>query len=283
MRSSLVRLGACALVLGATAGVAAAQQLELPRKSPNAKITQTVGVTDITVEYSSPAVRGRKIRGGLVPYNQVWRAGANAATKVTFSRDVVVGNSAVPAGSYAFFVIPAPGKWTLILNKDANQFGAFTYKKQDDLVRVEVKPQPAPMRERLAYGFSSFSDDKAALDLEWEKVKVSLPIKLHTEEQVAAGIKGLENGGWNPWAQAARWALDAKRYDTAMELADKSIALKATWLNTFVKAQVLAARGKYKEAHALAEKAKQMGDKEPKGFFMKDEVEAALKTWKTKS
>ena len=282
MRSTLVRLSACALVLTAAA-TAGAQQLELPRASPGAKVTQTVGVTDITVEYSSPAVRGRKIWGGLVPYNQVWRAGANAATKITFSKDVVIGNTPVPAGAYAFFVIPTPGKWTLILNKDANQFGAFTYKKEDDLVRVEVRPQPAPPRERLAYGFSTFTDATASLDLEWEKVKVSLPIKLHTEEQVAASIKGLENGGWNPWAQAARWELDQKHYDTAAQLVEQSIQIKPTWLNTFVKAEVLAARGNYKEARALAEKAHEMGMQQPKGFFMKPEVEAALKAWKTKS
>jgi hypothetical protein len=283
MRSTLLRLSACALVAVATTATAAAQQLELPRPSPNAKVTQTVGVTDISVDYSSPAVRGRKIWGGLVPYGQVWRAGANAATKITFSRDVVVGKTAVPAGSYSFFVLPTANKWTLILNKDANQFGAFTYKKGEDLVRVEVKPQPAPMRERLAYAITNFTDSTASLDLEWEKVKVSLPIKLHTDEQVAASIKGLQSGGWSPWAQAARWELDQKHYDTATQLVDKSIEIKPTWLNTFVKAQLLAARGNYKEAHALAEKAKAMGEQQPQGFFMKDQVEAALKTWKTKS
>lgn len=277
MKSTILGLGAALLV----AATAHAQQLELPRPSPNAHVTQTVGVTDITVDYSSPAVRGRKIWGGLVPYNEVWRAGANAATKITFSKDVVVGDKAVPAGSYAFFVIPTPTKWTLILNKDANQFGAFTYKKEADFLRVEVKPQPSPMRERLAYGFSNFTDTTAQLDLEWEKVRVSLPIKLHTDEQVAESIKRFENSGWSPWVQAARYELDKKHYPEAMSLVDTSLKLKETWLNTFVKAQLFAAKGDYKAAYPLAEKAKQMGANDP-DFFMKDQVDAALKQWKTK-
>lgn len=275
-------LGACAIAL-ALGGSARAQQLELPRPSPNAHVTQTVGVTDITVDYSSPAVRARKIWGGLVPYNQVWRAGANAATKITFSKDVTVGDKVVPAGSYAFFVIPAPApnKWTLILNKDANQFGAFTYKKDDDFMRVEVKPQPSPMRERLAYEITNFTDTTASLELEWERVRVTLPIKLHTDEQVAQSIKHFETAGWSPWAQAARYELDKKHYAEGLTLVETSLKLKETWLNTFVKAQLLAAKGDYKQAYPLAEKAKQMGANDP-DFFMKDQVDQALKQWKSK-
>ena len=112
---------------------------------------------------------------------------------------------------------------------------------------------------------------------------MSLPIKVHTDEQVAASIKGLENGGWSPWAQAARYELEKKNYDAGMKLVDQSIQIKETWLNTFVKAQLLAGKGNYKEAYPLAQKAKEMGDKEGDNFFMKGEVEAALKSWKTKS
>lgn len=279
--STLLRFGACAL-LSSFASTALAQRIELPAASPGAKVSQTVGVTEISVEYSSPAVKNRKIWGGLLPYGEVWRAGANAATKVTFSKDVTVDGKAVPAGSYAFFVIPTASKWTLILSKKTDQFGAFTYKKEDDLLRVDVKPQPIAPRERLAYLISNFSDSAASLDLEWEKVRASLPIKLHTEEQVAATIKGLQNGGWQPWTAAARYELDKKHWDDGLQLVEKSIDLKETWLNTFVKAQLLAGRGNYKEAYPLAQKAKEMGDKDGQSFFMKDEVDAALKNWKGK-
>jgi hypothetical protein len=271
---------AAALALTTTAS---AQQLELPRPSPNAKVSQVIGVTEISVDYSSPGVKNRKIWGGVVPYNQVWRAGANSATKITFAKDVIIDGKPVAAGSYAFFVLPTPTKWTLILSKNANQFGAFTYKKEDDVLRVDVRPQPAPMRERLAYQFSSFNDAGGSLDLEWEKVRVSLPIKVHTDEQVAASIKNFMNNGWSPWAQAARYELEKKNIDEGMKLIETSIQLKETWLNVFVKAQLLAAKGNYKEALPLAEKAKEMGEKDSADFFLKADVDNALKTWKTKS
>jgi hypothetical protein len=279
---AIVRLTTLAVTTLA-ASAASAQQLELPRPSPNAKVSQVIGVTEVSVEYSSPAVKGRKIWGGLVPYNQVWRAGANSATKITFAKDVIIDGKPLVAGSYAFFVLPTPTKWTLILSKNANQFGSFNYKKEDDVLRVDVKPQPAPMRERLAYGFSGFNDAGGSLDLEWEKVRVSLPIKVHTDEQVAANIKAFMSSGWSPWAQAARYELEKKNYDDGLKLVDTSIQLKETWFNDFIKAQLLAARGNYKEALPLAQKSKDMGDKEGDNFFLKDEVDAALKAWKSKS
>ncbi|MCU1281548.1 MAG: hypothetical protein JWM53_5094 [bacterium] len=279
---STVRLAA-ALAVAAVALPASAQQLELPRPSPNAKVSQFIGVTEVAVDYSSPGVKGRKIWGTVVPYDKVWRAGANSATKVSFSKEVVIDGKPVAAGSYAFFVVPTATKWTLILNRDPKQAGIFGYNKADDLLRVDVKPQAIPMREHLAYGFSSFNDAGGALDLEWEKVRVSLPFKVKTDEQVAASIKGLQNSGWSPWANAARYELDKKNYDEGLQLVDKSIQIKETWLNDFVKAQLLAARGNYKDALPLAQKAKELGDKEGEGFFLKDDVDAALKTWKTKS
>jgi hypothetical protein len=281
MRTTFVHcLGACALMLVAVP--ASAQQLELPRPSPGASVKQTVGTTDISVDYSSPAVRGRKIWGGVVKWDEVWRAGANAATRITFSKDVSIGDKPVPAGSYSFFVVPTPTKWTLILNKEANQFGAFAYHKDQDYMRVEVKAQPSGHRERLVYLITNFTDNAASIDLEWEKMKVSLPVKLHTDEQVAASVKQLQANGWSPWANAARYELDKKNYDLGLTLVDQSLAITPTWLNTFVKAQLLAGKGNFKDAYPLAQKAKEMGDKAGDNFFLKDEVETALKAWKGK-
>jgi hypothetical protein len=268
------------VVLAAAPGFA--QQLDLPRPSPSAKVTQTVGLTEITVEYSSPAVRGRTIWGQLVPFDQVWRAGANAATKVTFSKDVVVGTTPVHAGSYALFFIPGKESWTAILNQDYNQAGAFNYKKELDIVRVDVKPEPIAMRERLAYLVSDFTNDAAKLCLEWEKVRVSVPLKLDTSAQVAANLKNLDDNGWSPYNAAARWELDQKDYDAAMAYVDKSLAIKEEWPNLWTKAQIFAAKNKYKEAYALAQKADQLGQKNPQRFFMADEVKKAVSEWKGK-
>ena len=281
MRATVI--GAVLVGVALAASPASAQQVDLPRPSPNAKLSQFIGVTEVTVEYSCPGVKSRKIWGGVVPYDKVWRAGANSPTKITFSKDVVIDGKPLAAGAYTFLIIPTATKWTLIFNRDPKGAGVFGYNKADDVLRVDVKPQPAPMRERLAYLFSNENDAGGTLDLEWEKVRASLPIKVKTDEQVAASIKGFENGGWSPWANAARYQLEHKNIDDGMALIEKSIGLKETWLNDFVKAQLLAARGNYKDALPLAQKAKELGSADADNFFLKDDVDAALKAWKSKN
>ena len=119
--------------------------LELPRPSPFAKVSQEVGLTQITVDYSSPGVKGRKIWGALVPFDKMWRTGANQATKITFSKDVTFVDKAVPAGTYSLFTIPAKsGEWTVILNKNPNQGGTGQYKQDLDLLRFQARPQVIP-------------------------------------------------------------------------------------------------------------------------------------------
>jgi hypothetical protein len=273
---------AAASVCFALAPAASAQQLELPRPSPNAKLTQTVGLTDITVEYSSPGVKKRPIWGALVPYDQVWRAGANAATRITFNKEVSVGETPVPAGSYSFFVIPAKtGPWTLVLNKN-DKAATREYKVEQDVLRLKVKPEAISHRERLAYVISNFSDDAASLDLEWEKVRVSLPIKLKTSEQALANIKGVSESTWRPYNSAARYMLETKKdYDAGLELIERSLSIKEDWQNDWTKASLLAAKGDFKAAYSLAEKANSLGEK-AEFFFAADEVKKALTEWKSK-
>jgi hypothetical protein len=259
-----------------------AQDLELPRPSPNAKITQTVGLTDISVEYSAPGVKGRKIWGELVPYDKLWRAGANAATKVTFSRDVTIDGKPVPAGSYAFFAIPGKTTWTLILSKDLKQAGTGAeYKQENDQLRVTVKPQPIRMRERLAYQVLDFDDNKATLALDWEKIRVALPIQVGTAAQVQANITAYQDNSWRPLNNAARYQLDSKNYDAGLALVEKSLQIKEDWLNVWTKAQLLAGKKQYKEAYPLAQRAAELGEKAPV-FFFADDVKKALNDWKNK-
>jgi hypothetical protein len=260
-----------------------AQQLDLPRPSPNAKITQTVGLTEISVEYSAPGVKGRKIWGELVPYDKLWRAGANAPTKISFSRDVKIGGQTVPAGSYAFYAIPGKSTWTLILNKDLNQAGTGAdYKQELDQLRVTAKPQPIRMRERLAYQVLDFDDAHATLALDWEKLRVPMAIQVDTDAQVQGNIAAYENDSWRPLTSAARYQLESKKdYDAGLKLVDKSLQLKEDWLNVWTKAQLLAAKGQYKEAYPLAQRAQELGEKAPV-FFFADDVKKALNTWKNK-
>jgi tetratricopeptide (TPR) repeat protein len=263
---------------------AARADLDLPRPSPSAKVVQTVGLTDITVDYSSPGVKGRKIWGGVVPYDQMWRAGANAATKITFSRDVTFAGKPVPAGSYAFFVIPTKAAWTVILNKKADQAGiGRDYKEADDLLRVQVTPKAAPFRERLAYLLTDFTDDKASLDLEWEKLRLPIPITVKTSEQALGNINAAIDGGWRTYANAARYMLENKKdYDTGMKYIDQSLALKEDWFNLWIKAELLKAKGNAPEARATGERAYELGKKSP-GFFLESEIKKTLEDWKKKS
>lgn len=272
-------LASLLMLAGATAS---AQQLDLPRPSPFAKVQQTAGLTEITVDYSSPGVKGRKIWGGVVPWGELWRAGANSATKVTFGKDVSVGGTAVPAGSYSLFVIPAEKTpWTIVLNKDATA-STGAYKKELDLVRVEAKPTPQPMRERLAYAIQDFSNDAANIDLEWEKVRVRLPIKLATEQQVAATLKNLEENPGSAFTSAARYELEQKKdYEAGLKYADKALSMGPDWLAYWTKAQLLAAKNNYKEAVVNAEKANELGQKSAR-FFFADEVKKALTDWPKK-
>lgn len=278
---STLTLVASAAVLLVTSRASA--QLDLPRPSPSAKVSQVIGLTEISVDYSSPAVKGRKIWGGVVPYDQMWRTGANQATKITFSRDVTFGDKAVPAGTYALFTIPTQGAWTVILNKKAEQGGTGRdYKADLDLVRFQVHPKAAPFRERMAFLFSDFNDDKGLLDLEWEKLRLSIPIKASTEEQSLANIAKAIDGAWRTYANAARYMLDTKKdYATGLKYIDQSLALKEDWFNLWIKASLLAATGKNKEAIAMGEKAYALGQKAD-FFFLEPEIKKTLAEWNKK-
>ncbi len=162
----------------APAAAPAAAKPEAPRPSPAAKVQQRVGLTDITVDYFSPAVKKRKIWGELVPQDKLWRTGANGSTKLTFSKDVVVADKPVPAGTYALLTIPGKKEWTVVLNKNTGLGGNMDkHSEAEDVAKFTVKPKSNPHRERMTFIFSDFTDDSTSLDLEWEKVKVSLPIK----------------------------------------------------------------------------------------------------------
>lgn len=263
------------------ASAAFAQGLELPAASPAAKVTQRIGLTDVTVEYSSPGVKGRKIFGTVVPLNQVWRTGANGATTVTFSQPVKIGGKDVPAGTYGLLSIPGLSNWTLIVSKNTSVTSPGAYQESEDVVRVQAKPQRIPARERLTFLFSDFDDAGGKLDLEWEKVRVSLPIEVATAAQVKQNVEQSLGQAWRPFANAARYNLGTKGdLNQALTWADQSISLQENWFNVWTKAEILNALGKKDEALAQAQKAKELGSKNPQGFFFAADVEKALTSWK---
>jgi hypothetical protein len=148
------------------------------RISPKAEVMQQVGFTDIEISYGRPGVKGRVIWGKLVPYDAVWRAGANEATKFTFSTDVYIEGKLLKKGSYSFFTIPGKKEWTIIFNKVADQWGAFEYNESQDALRFKVKPEKGNMQEWLAYTITKTSDNTAVISLEWEKLRIPFKVEV---------------------------------------------------------------------------------------------------------
>lgn len=148
-----------------------------PAKSPAAEIEQVVGNTTIEVDYARPSARGRTIYGDLVPYGEVWRAGANASTKLSFSRPVKIGGKQLAAGVYSLFAIPGKDEWTIILNKDTAAWGSYQYSEALDAVRLTAKPvKIEPYVETFTIGFDALKDDSATLQLDWANTRVAFPI-----------------------------------------------------------------------------------------------------------
>jgi hypothetical protein len=248
-------LFAAGLAVLASAAVSAQQQpLTIPRPSPNASLSQTVGITEVTLHYSRPGVKGRAIWGGLVPYNEVWRTGANENTTISFSTPVKVEGHELPAGLYGLQTIPTPGEWTVIFSKDAQLWGAFDYKQEHDALRVQVKTAPAEPQERMGFEITDLTDTSAKVVLRWEKLQVPFKIEVDTPRLVADAAKGALR--WQSSYQAANYCIDNNTcLDDAGRWLDASIALNANFTNQRAKALWLAKKNDYKGAAAAGEKA----------------------------
>ena len=259
----------------------AAPEVDLPRESPAARVFQQVGLTDIEVQYGSPAVKGRAIWGGVVPYDKPWTISASQPTTIRFSKDVEVAGKAVPAGTYRLSALPGKTEWTLVLGKTiAASSGGRDATPDADAIRIKVRPRTAPPREHLAFAFSDFSDDKATLDLEWAKLRVSIPIATHTTEQVLAGIDELDDA-WRSYANAARFMLETRKdFDAGLKYADRSLSLKEDWYTYWIKAALLAAKHEYKEAVVQGDRAYELGQKAGDGFTLASELKKALADWR---
>src|SRR6266498_4970677 len=162
--------------------------LNVPQASPQASVAQTVGVTDIKISYHRPAVNKRKIWGELVPYNEVWRAGANENTTISFSSDVTVGGQKLAAGTYGLHMLPTDKDWTVIFSNQSAAWGSFSYDPKEDAARITVTPQPADFQERLSYSLDEPSDTSVEAVMRWEKVRVAFPIEVDTPQVVVASL-----------------------------------------------------------------------------------------------
>jgi hypothetical protein len=199
-----ILLYAASMLLACTAMNTYAQSVKVPPLSTTQTIEQELGLGKITLTYSRPNIRGRKVFGGLVPYGAVWRLGANSATIIKFSDDVIIEGNKVPAGEYGMFAIPTQGDWTIILNKTAHQWGAYTYKDADDFLRFKVKNMhhDAPL-ETMTMWFGNVDQTKAELEMRWENAGFLLHLSTDVDAKVMANIDEVMNKDQKPYFTAA--------------------------------------------------------------------------------
>jgi predicted negative regulator of RcsB-dependent stress response len=264
MRTLLISavLFASLVASGFASGTAHAQvSLKLPDQSPAATVTQTVGLTEITVVYHRPGAKGRPIWGALVPYNEPWRAGANENTTITLSNDVKVGGKPLRAGTYGLHMIPTAKDWTVAFSTQSMAWGSFTYDPKEDALRVTVTPRTTPTsQERLLYRFDDPGDTKTTLVLAWEKLEVPIAIEIDTPKVVMASVRnqlrGLAGNSWQGFNQAANyWLRNGGPLDEALKLVDKSIQANATFPNLMTRAAIVEKQGNAKAAAELRAKA----------------------------
>jgi hypothetical protein len=245
-------------------------RINFPAASPACTLKQRVGLTDIEIVYSRPGVKNRTIFGGIVPYGQVWRTGANQATKITFSTPVKLEGHDIPAGTYALFTIPGEDEWTIIINKDANQWGAFRYNEQDDVVRFEVKPATLTDTrvETFAIEFNRIRDESAVLTLVWDRtvvpirMEVDVASKLVPEIEAAMSAPGKKQAGL--YFQAATFYynhdLDQKK---ALDWVNAGLEdnPRIAYEMLHLKAQILAKQGDKAGAIAAAKRSTELAIK----------------------
>jgi hypothetical protein len=293
--SSLKRsyISLCAAVFALSCTATAIAQVKLPRPSQKASVMQTIGVTDVTITYSRPGVKNRKIWGDptpeqastkgeatldnqnvrpkdapIVPWGHVWRTGANEATIFEVSDDVLINGQKLAAGKYSLHTIPTKDEFTIVFNGTSNQWGSFDYDPAKDTLRVKAKPQwVADNQEWLEYTFDPVGDNSAQVNIRWEKVRVPFTVEVPdvasvTMAKLKTAVAGAKPEDWRTPLQAANYALNNKSPDDdeqGMAWLDQSIKVKETFQNLSLKAQALYKAGKKAEALALADQAIQRG------------------------
>lgn len=254
------------------------------RISPACTIAQDIGISRITLAFSRPAMKGRKIWGGLVPFGQVWRAGANNATVLTLSHAARVAGRDIAAGSYGFFAIPGEKSWTLILNKQPKQWGAYEYTAKEDILRWEVTPQSGPALEYLDYRILPEGLDQATVELAWDKARVGFTVAFDTRAiywaHLEDALKRAPETDWVPWYQAADYCqkqgLEPRK---ALGWIEKSLRAGESYWNHETAARILKDAQRLPEARNHLQRAIELSmGKAPKDYT--DNLEQELLTWK---
>jgi Protein of unknown function (DUF2911) len=253
------------LLLLGSLGHAQSLLLDLPRPSQHAVVKQRIGITDITVNYHRPLVNKRKVWGGIVPYGQVWRAGANENTTIEFADPVTIEGKPLPKGRYGLHMIPGENEWTVIFSRNSTSWGSFTYDQAEDALRVTVKPQTTDFHEALTYDFDDVNPDSSVVTLRWEKVAVPFKVGVNTHEIVEQNLhnqlRGLAQYAWDGWDDGANYLLQEKiDLEEALKYSDKSIQNEERFDNFMTKSRVLDALGRKEEGTTARNKALTMAN-----------------------
>ena len=258
-------------------------QVTIPRVSQKASLSQTIALTQITLNYSRPQVKGRKIFGGLEPYGKVWRTGANEVTTISFSTDVKINGFYLKAGKYALVSLPTEKDWTFIFNKDADQWGAFSYNDSLDALRILAKKEVIPNKEVLSFYFEELTQNSVKVVLEWETVRLSFTVEADPMTVVAAIQKSLVNRkptDWRSLYNAANYCFTSDvNHEEAQQWLNSSLEIRKDAGTYFLKAKLAKQVKSNKDAKAFAEVAKEIAKKEenPNKQLISD-VEEFLKT-----
>ncbi|MEP6707208.1 MAG: DUF2911 domain-containing protein [Pyrinomonadaceae bacterium] len=314
-RISVTMFAVSLLVLSGAqfASAQAPPAVRVPRPSQGASVMQTIGVTDVTITYSRPGVKGRKIWGdptpaqasvkgeatldnqnlrpkdaAIVPWGHAWRTGANEATQFVVTDDVLINGQKLPAGSYSLHTVPTKDEWTIIFNSVANQWGSFDYNPAKDTLRVKVKPEWVnENQEWLMYSFDPVTDNSAQVNIRWEKVRVPFTVEVKDIKAMAlakarAAVAAAKPDNWRTPLSAANYVFQnpaGADLAEANRWLEQSIKAKETFQNMYTKARVLAGQGKTDEAIAAGERALVLG-KEAKADT--SDLEKRLAEWKGK-
>jgi len=258
---TLKSFAVCLAILGLARTVSAQNDLNLPDVSQAAEVKQRIALTDITINYHRPLVNGRKIWGGVVPYGKVWRAGANENTIIEFSDPVSIEGKPLAKGTYGLHMIPNPDSWTVIFSKTNTGWGSYSYKEDEDALRVDVKPRPlAEQKEALEFEFEDLKPDSTTVTLKWEKLGVPFTVSIKDAEQtlqnIRAQLKGRGQFTWQALDEGAQFCLTRKiNLDEALQWADASIQNEERFDNLSTKADILKALNRPDEAKTTWNKA----------------------------
>jgi hypothetical protein len=265
--------------------VSFAQQIQMPQASPSSKITQQVGLSTVTVDYSRPSTKGRKIFGELVPYGEVWRTGANGATVLTFSTEVVISGKTIPAGSYGLYSIPGKYEWTIILSKNTKLWGAIGYNQAEDQVRFTVEPSKTSKKyETFEISFNNLTDNGADMSLKWEYTRVDFKIITEVDETVMADIKKqvIDANSTNPsllYQAANYYFTNSKDLNQAYTWIKQSTDSDPKYWTMHLRAKIELALGMKTEALDSATKSKAMAEeaKNPDYVALNDRLIKTIK------